>query len=128
MCKQGWLLRVHSYTTSAHFGLFLTCVSINSTEQQQRLELNALVCNICLCFGTIHILRHHIFGILDPPPPLRQHVFSTKNKQKLAFSDPQLTYSRPGFKSFHFHSIFHLSLSISHLTQNRQFLLHHLLV
>ena len=28
------------------------------------------------------------FGVLDPPPPLRQHVFSTKNKQKLAFSDP----------------------------------------
>ena len=27
------------------------------------------------------------FGFLDPPPPLRQHVFSTKNKQKLAFSD-----------------------------------------
>ena len=38
--------------------------------------------------GTIHILRHHIFGIFGPPPPLRQHVFSTKNKQKLAFSDP----------------------------------------
>ena len=35
-------------------------------------------------------LRHHIFGIFGPPspPPLRQHVFSTKNKQKLAFSDP----------------------------------------
>ena len=27
-------------------------------------------------------------GFLDPPPPLRQHVFSTKNQQKLAFSDP----------------------------------------
>ena len=27
-------------------------------------------------------------GFLDPLPPLRQHVFSTKNKQKLAFSDP----------------------------------------
>ena len=26
-------------------------------------------------------------GILDPPPPPRQHVFSTKNRQKLAFSD-----------------------------------------
>ena len=25
---------------------------------------------------------------MDPPHPLRQHVFSTKNKQKLAFSDP----------------------------------------
>ena len=24
-------------------------------------------------------------GFLDPPPPLRQRVFSTKNKQKLAF-------------------------------------------
>ena len=38
--------------------------------------------------GTIHILRHHIFGIFGPPFPLRQHVFSAKNKQKLAFSDP----------------------------------------
>ena len=38
--------------------------------------------------GTIHILRHHIFGIYGPPSPLRQHVFSTKNQQKLAFSDP----------------------------------------
>ena len=27
-------------------------------------------------------------GFLDPPLPLHQHVFSTKNKQKLAFSDP----------------------------------------
>ena len=29
-----------------------------------------------------------ILGFLDPPPPLRQHDFSTKNQQKLAFSDP----------------------------------------
>ena len=29
-------------------------------------------------------------GFLDPPPPLRHHVFSTKNKQKLAFYDPPL--------------------------------------
>ena len=36
----------------------------------------------------IHILRHHIFGIFGPPPPPRQYVLSTKNKQKLAFSDP----------------------------------------
>ena len=27
-------------------------------------------------------------GFLDSPPPLRQHVFSTKNKQKLVFSEP----------------------------------------
>ena len=27
-------------------------------------------------------------GFLDPPPPLRQHVFSTMNQQKLAFSAP----------------------------------------
>ena len=40
--------------------------------------------------GTIHILRHHIFGIFGPPSPpkLRQHVFSTKNKQNLAFYEP----------------------------------------
>ena len=38
--------------------------------------------------GTIHILRHHNFGVFGPPSPLRQHVFSTKNQQKLTFSDP----------------------------------------
>ena len=38
--------------------------------------------------GTIHILRNHIFRIFGPPPPLRNHVFSTENNQKLAFSDP----------------------------------------
>ena len=27
-------------------------------------------------------------GFLDPPPPLRNHVFSTENNKKLAFSDP----------------------------------------
>ena len=27
-------------------------------------------------------------GFLDPAPPLRNHVFSTENNQKLAFSDP----------------------------------------
>ena len=31
-------------------------------------------------------------GFLEVPPPLRQHVFSTKNKQKLAFSDPPPPY------------------------------------
>ena len=38
--------------------------------------------------GTIHILRNHIFRIFGPPSPLRNHVFSTENNQKLAFSDP----------------------------------------
>ena len=49
-----------------------------------------------LCFVTFLRLSKGPFiyyvitflGFLDPPPPLRQHVFSTKNKQKLAFSDP----------------------------------------
>ena len=27
-------------------------------------------------------------GFLDPPPPLRNHVFSTENNQKLPFSAP----------------------------------------
>ena len=27
-------------------------------------------------------------GFLNPPPPLRNHVFSSENNQKLAFSDP----------------------------------------
>ena len=40
------------------------------------------------CLGTIHILRNHIFRIFGPPSPLRNHVFSTENNQKLAFSDP----------------------------------------
>ena len=38
--------------------------------------------------GTIHMLRNHIFRIFGPPSPLRNHVFSTENNQKLAFSDP----------------------------------------
>ena len=38
--------------------------------------------------GTIHILRNHIFRIFGPPSPLRKHVFSAENNQKLAFSDP----------------------------------------
>ena len=38
--------------------------------------------------GTIHILRNHIFRIFRPPSPVRKHVFSTENNQKLAFSDP----------------------------------------
>ena len=50
--------------------------------------LHKLHTNLAPSLGTIHILRHHIFGIFGPPSPLRQHVFSTKNKQKLAFSDP----------------------------------------
>ena len=29
-------------------------------------------------------------GFFDPPPPLCNHVFSTENNQKLAFSDPPL--------------------------------------
>ena len=37
---------------------------------------------------TIHILRKDIFRIFGPPPFLRKFVFSTENKQKLAFSDP----------------------------------------
>ena len=37
--------------------------------------------------GTIHILRKHNFRICGPPPRLCKHVFSAKNKQKLAFSD-----------------------------------------
>ena len=27
-------------------------------------------------------------GFLAPPPPLRKHVFSTENNQKLTFSEP----------------------------------------
>ena len=53
----------------------------------------------CLPLADLHHLRLTkgpfiyyvitILGFLDPPPPpLRQHVFSTKNKQKLAFLTP----------------------------------------
>merc|ERR1712051_477721 len=41
-------------------------------------------------FRTIHILRKHIFRILGPPSSLCNHVFSTENKQKLAFLYPSL--------------------------------------
>ena len=33
------------------------------------------------------MLRHHIFGIFGPPSPLRNHVFSHENNQKMTFSD-----------------------------------------
>ena len=39
-------------------------------------------------YGTIHLLRKHIFRIFAPPPPLIKHVFSTERKQKLPFSNP----------------------------------------
>ena len=42
--------------------------------------------------GTIHILRMHIFRVLGPLPPCK-HVFSTENKQKLAFSEPPPPYN-----------------------------------
>jgi hypothetical protein len=52
-------------------------------------------------------------GFLDPPPPLRQHVFSTKNKQKLAFSDPpspptsaDVIYEWSLIQSIHFYPLF----------------------
>ena len=35
-----------------------------------------------------YILRNHIFRIFGSPSPLRKHVFSTENNQKLALSDP----------------------------------------
>ena len=35
-------------------------------------------------YGTIHILRKHIFRIFGPPSsPLRKPVFSSKNKKKI---------------------------------------------
>ena len=38
--------------------------------------------------GTIHILRKYIFRIFVSPFLRWRYVFSTENKQKLAFSDP----------------------------------------
>ena len=43
---------------------------------------------IYFCKGPFIYYVIKFLGFLDPPLPLRQHVFSTKNKQKLAFSDP----------------------------------------
>ena len=36
----------------------------------------------------LHLLHVLFLGFFDPPPAQRKHVFSTENKQKLAFSDP----------------------------------------
>ena len=74
-----------------HMELFLFSTLIKYQEKQGysdpailiHMELEATQ----FLIGTIHLLRHHIFGIFGPPSPLRQHVFSTKNKQKLTFSD-----------------------------------------
>ena len=57
--------------------------------------INQIKFMICICgyrtntesSETIHILRKHIFSIFGSPSPLRKHVFSTENKQKIAFSD-----------------------------------------
>ena len=38
------------------------------------------------CIYRVFHSKHCLF-LGGGPPPLRQHVFSTKNKQKLAFSD-----------------------------------------
>ena len=38
-----------------------------------------------------HSYRYYLItflGFFDPPPPQRNHVFTTENNQKLAFSDP----------------------------------------
>ena len=40
----------------------------------------------------IYYVHKQIFRICKPPSPLRKHVFSTKNKQKWAFSDPPTPY------------------------------------
>ena len=45
------------------------------------------ICKFCARDHS-YITSSHFWVFLDPLPPLRQHVFSTKNKQKLAFSDP----------------------------------------
>ena len=47
----------------------------------------------CLGLARDHSYTYYVstfLGFLDPPPPLRKHIFNTKNKQKLAFSDPLL--------------------------------------
>jgi hypothetical protein len=41
----------------------------------------------CLAKGPFIYYVITFLGFLAPPPPLRKHVFSTENNQKLAFSD-----------------------------------------
>ena len=50
--------------------------------------LSNMDAQVSIPLGIIHTLRNHIFRIFGPPFPLRNHVFSTKNYQKLAFSEP----------------------------------------
>ena len=45
-----------------------------------------------VCKGPFLYYVITFLGFWDPPPPLPQHGFSTKNKQKLAFSDPPSPY------------------------------------
>ena len=45
-----------------------------------------------VCQGPFIYYVITFLGFLDPPRPLRKHVFSTENNQKLAFSDPLPPY------------------------------------
>ena len=48
--------------------------------------------------GTIHLLRKHIFMLFGPNSTLRKHIFNTKCKQKLPFSNLP---SSPSSKCLH---------------------------
>ena len=43
-----------------------------------------------VCRGLFIYYVSTLLGFLDPPSPLRKHVFMTEYKQKLAISDPTL--------------------------------------
>ena len=47
----------------------------------------SVITKLSIWQGTIHTLRQHVFRIFGPFP-LRKHVFSTENKQRLAFCHP----------------------------------------
>ena len=69
------------------FLLHMVSITLASQSKEARIARKWISIQI-FSYGTIHILRNHIFRIFGPPPPLRNHVFSTENNQKLAFSDP----------------------------------------
>ena len=61
---------------------------MNSLQEKMKILVESMAAVADDHLGTIHILRKHIFRLFEPPSPLRKHVFSTENKQKMAFSDP----------------------------------------
>ena len=68
----------------------LTCLNLTNVRYKTSSAHRGAFCQFpfrwIYYYGTFIYYVITFLGFLDPPPPLCQHVFSTKNKQKLAIS------------------------------------------